>query len=459
MRLKNTIKASALAAAMAVMPTGANAHNPKGKVAAKPKVEIYTPQTVIDPVLVEDYSGRNISQDNTAQFEKTHNKILYDQGYIADEYDFYRIIGHEIDHMVAHTSVAVKTDNLTAYQNAFIDWAEEARAHFQDNVMTVNMWAQSVDEKHPNGNIDIIPNTREYKEIREKIKSGQFKASDWMSNPVKQKEIIENIAATAANLPDSYMAQHLQAALANYNADKTLNDKNALTEAVFFNQNMMNALHQKFRDPVLQYSKADKQLKVKSDGFIITYTDLFPLFEKHIKEQFKSESMQKVFAQIPEKVAKDIEIKKRMSQYKFSGFRGKYVQLRDALTKKMQKWGFITMSTESKEWKALNDLDKMLRKLNEGKHLTEEQKQKMAQFSAYPEYMDKYRSDKLLNGEFEISSLEAATGSLKAKIQQRNAAHETDLAAQTETRRIAENHNTATASTNINTIRANQYNI
>jgi hypothetical protein len=85
--------------------------------------------------------------------------------------------------------------------------------------------------------------------------------------------------------------------------------------------------------------------------------------------------MQKVFAQIPEKVAKDIEIKKR-PQYKFSGFRGKYVQLRDALTKKMQKWGFITMSTESKEWKALNDLDKMLRKLNEGKHLTEEQKQK-----------------------------------------------------------------------------------
>jgi hypothetical protein len=73
--------------------------------------------------------------------------------------------------------------------------------------------------------------------------------------------------------------------------------------------------------------------------------------------------------------------------------------------------------------------------------------------------MDKYRSDKLLNGEFEISSLEAATGSLKAKIQQRNAAHGTDLAAQTETRRIAENHNTATASTNINTIRANQYNI
>ena len=37
MRLKNTMKASALAAAMAVMPTGANAHNPKGKVAAKPK--------------------------------------------------------------------------------------------------------------------------------------------------------------------------------------------------------------------------------------------------------------------------------------------------------------------------------------------------------------------------------------------------------------------------------------
>lgn len=360
-------------------------------------------RSLIDPILypVPEYK---LTNGNIGQYEQVYNRVLYDVNRAEDDKDGFNFaICHEVNHYITGNYVATKTAHLSAQQKVMVDWAEEARAHFVESVGIMNTWAKTCTPENPKGDLGLLY-ASQLREVRKKIENGEYTAADWKKGTRKQEQMVGDLIKGAARLPEGYKVQFAQSCIKSYDAEKSKDQTAAMKPENYFNKDLTEALRSKFKVPQMIYSEKDNQLHIKglygAGNFgQMEYTDLYPLFEKHIKEAYNSAAVQGALEQVPEQVAKDLKAKANPVQTKDVTPHEKAVTQHNKRIEKQEQiiaqYGYNPYETGSKEWHELNDYISKYQKLPPAEHLSDEMKQTIIEMNKMPICMDKYSSNSL----------------------------------------------------------------
>lgn len=416
------LKTLGLALTMAVVP-GTSFSAPKGKTVRKTNnTETVMPQkVVVDPLLY----AKPVSGPNQAYYNDVLDHIVYDK-YIfnntdgehsLDSPEFYCMVGHEIDHNVSKIATTINKKNLSAYQISVVAWAEEARAFFQDNIIQMNTWAETVSDENPQGNIDLLP--QQIPELRKMISDGKFTVSEWTgkSNDTQMKIVgmlVENAINHALNV--DYGEEYFGEATEVFNADKTLQD-GASTKENIFDKNIEEVLNVKFSDLNMYYDNKTQKIVVMPSQS----TNLYGYFRDYIENKLlSSEVMTKTFSKIASDAQKIINFnkEKEAKPIQYTGIMAGFNRNLHAIHEKVKKLGRNPYTNRSAELKELNDAWAHYHKVSkdDAMRLSPEQMQKIVKYSQYPDCVSKNMSHEKQDTKFVLNDTAKAYQASIAKV-------------------------------------------